>query len=157
MASQVTTGRFVGRTNELARLRQLLARAADGQPLVAVIGGEAGVGKTRLAEELAATANEQGVRVLRGGCVPLGRRACRSRRSPRRYAAWPTSWTLTSWRQSPAPPAPSWTGCCPTWPGVAQPPPAPRPRVLAKPARGSCSSCCWGWSSGWPPARRCCG
>jgi DNA-binding CsgD family transcriptional regulator/tetratricopeptide (TPR) repeat protein len=72
MASQVSTGRFVGRTNELARLRQLLARAADGQPLVAVIGGEAGVGKTRLAEELAATANEQGVRVLRGGCVPLG-------------------------------------------------------------------------------------
>jgi DNA-binding CsgD family transcriptional regulator/tetratricopeptide (TPR) repeat protein len=72
MASQVTTGRFVGRTNELARLRQLLARAADGQPLVAVIAGEAGVGKTRLAEELAATANEQGVRVLRGGCVPLG-------------------------------------------------------------------------------------
>jgi DNA-binding CsgD family transcriptional regulator/tetratricopeptide (TPR) repeat protein len=72
MAYQVTTGRFVGRTQELARLRQLLARAADGEPLVAVIGGEAGIGKTRLAEELAATAGEQGVRVLRGGCVPLG-------------------------------------------------------------------------------------
>jgi DNA-binding CsgD family transcriptional regulator len=72
MAYQVTAGRFVGRTNELARLHQLLAHATTGQPLVAVIGGEAGVGKTRLAEELAATANEQGVRVLRGGCVPLG-------------------------------------------------------------------------------------
>jgi DNA-binding CsgD family transcriptional regulator/tetratricopeptide (TPR) repeat protein len=72
MAYQVTAGRFVGRTQELALLRGLLARAASGSPLVAVIGGEAGVGKTRLVEQLAATATQQGVRVLRGGCVPLG-------------------------------------------------------------------------------------
>jgi DNA-binding CsgD family transcriptional regulator/tetratricopeptide (TPR) repeat protein len=72
MANQVTTGRFVGRTNELARLHQLLARAGDGEPLVVLIGGEAGVGKTRLVEQLAATARERGMRVLGGGCVPLG-------------------------------------------------------------------------------------
>jgi predicted ATPase len=72
MASQVTTGRFVGRTTELARLHQLLARAATGQPLLVLVGGEAGVGKTRLVERLAAAAEEQGARVLRGGCVPLG-------------------------------------------------------------------------------------
>jgi DNA-binding CsgD family transcriptional regulator len=72
MASQVTTGRFVGRTQELARLRELLARAATGTPLVALLGGEAGVGKTRLVEQLAATASQEGVRVLGGGCVPLG-------------------------------------------------------------------------------------
>src|SRR5262244_280445 len=72
MVYQVTVGRFVGRTQELARLRHLLARAADGEPLVALIGGEAGVGKTRLAGQLAAAAREQGVRVLHGGCVPLG-------------------------------------------------------------------------------------
>ena len=72
MAYQVVTGRFVGRTEELARLRELLARAADGQPLVVLIGGEAGVGKTRLTDQLAGTASEPGVRVLRGGCVPLG-------------------------------------------------------------------------------------
>jgi DNA-binding CsgD family transcriptional regulator/tetratricopeptide (TPR) repeat protein len=72
MAYQVTAGRFVGRTQQLALLRQLLARAADGQPLLVVLGGEAGVGKTRLVEQLTATAAEQGVRVLRGGCVPLG-------------------------------------------------------------------------------------
>jgi ATP/maltotriose-dependent transcriptional regulator MalT len=72
MPNQVTTGRFVGRTEELAQLRELLARAVTGQPLVALVGGEAGVGKTRLADELAATARQQGVRVLHGGCVPLG-------------------------------------------------------------------------------------
>jgi predicted ATPase len=72
MSFQVTAGRFVGRTQELARLRELLARAAHGEPLVALIGGEAGIGKTRLVEQLAATASQQGVRVLRGGCVPLG-------------------------------------------------------------------------------------
>jgi AAA ATPase domain len=38
---------------------------------VALLGGEAGVGKTRLVEQLAA-ARGQGIRVLRGGCVPLG-------------------------------------------------------------------------------------
>jgi predicted ATPase len=72
MAYQLTAGRFVGRTQELAWLRELLARAADGQAPVAVIGGEAGIGKTRLVDQLATTASEQGVRVLRGGCVPLG-------------------------------------------------------------------------------------
>jgi DNA-binding CsgD family transcriptional regulator len=72
MASQVTTGRFVGRTTELAWLHQLLARTADGTPQVVLLGGEAGVGKTRLVEQLAAAAEEQGVRVLHGGCVPLG-------------------------------------------------------------------------------------
>jgi predicted ATPase len=72
MAYRLTTGRFVGRTSELVRLGELLARAATGTPLLALVGGEAGVGKTRLAEQLAATATQQGVRVLRGRCVPLG-------------------------------------------------------------------------------------
>jgi DNA-binding CsgD family transcriptional regulator/tetratricopeptide (TPR) repeat protein len=74
MAYQVTAGRFIGRTQELARLRHLLARAtdSDNEPLVALLGGEAGVGKTRLVEQLAAAASAQGVRVLSGRCVPLG-------------------------------------------------------------------------------------
>jgi DNA-binding CsgD family transcriptional regulator/tetratricopeptide (TPR) repeat protein len=72
MAYQVTTGRFVGRTTELAWLGELLARAAGGEPLVVLLGGEAGVGKTRLADQLASMARGQGLRVLGGGCVPLG-------------------------------------------------------------------------------------
>ncbi len=72
MSYQVVAGRFVGRAAELALLRGLLARASGGEPLVALVGGEAGVGKTRLVDQLTATASEQGARVLRGGCVPLG-------------------------------------------------------------------------------------
>jgi ATP/maltotriose-dependent transcriptional regulator MalT len=72
MADQVTPGRFVDRTEELALLNDLLVRVGDRAPLVALLGGEAGVGKTRLTEQLAANAVQQGVRVLRGGCVPLG-------------------------------------------------------------------------------------
>jgi DNA-binding CsgD family transcriptional regulator/tetratricopeptide (TPR) repeat protein len=72
MADRVTAGRFVGRTRELARLGGLLVRAAGGEPLVVLLGGEAGVGKTRLVEQLAAAAQGQGTRVLVGGCVPLG-------------------------------------------------------------------------------------
>jgi predicted ATPase len=71
MAYQVTAGRLVGRTQELAQLRQLLARTTAGEPLVVLLGGEAGVGKTRLVEQLAA-ASGQDAHVLRGGCVPLG-------------------------------------------------------------------------------------
>jgi len=72
MAYQVTAGRFVGRIQELAQLGELLARAVAGTPVLVLVGGEAGVGKTSLAEQLAATAREQGVRVLSSGCVPLG-------------------------------------------------------------------------------------
>ena len=44
---------MVGRADELARLRQLVATTGD--PAVALIGGEAGIGKTRLVAELVAT------------------------------------------------------------------------------------------------------
>jgi tetratricopeptide (TPR) repeat protein len=43
------TGAFSGRTGELARLDRLLAAAPAGAPLVAVLSGPAGVGKTTLA------------------------------------------------------------------------------------------------------------
>lgn len=43
---------FVGRSTELARLRQALARAADGAGTVLQLSGEPGVGKSRLVDEL---------------------------------------------------------------------------------------------------------
>ena len=44
---------------------------AEGRPAVVLVGGEAGVGKTRLVAELAARAEAAGVLVATGGCVEL--------------------------------------------------------------------------------------
>ena len=41
-------------------------------PAVVLVGGEAGVGKTRLIAELTARCATDGTRVLAGGCVPVG-------------------------------------------------------------------------------------
>ena len=51
-----TTGSFVGRAEELDHLVALLGRAERGRPAVGLIAGDAGVGKTRLLDELAARA-----------------------------------------------------------------------------------------------------
>ncbi|MGX6600939.1 BTAD domain-containing putative transcriptional regulator [Micromonosporaceae bacterium Da 78-11] len=59
---------FVGRSDVLADLRADLRRARDGHGGTALISGDAGIGKTRLVTELAATATAQGVRVLWGRC-----------------------------------------------------------------------------------------
>ncbi|HEV8626960.1 MAG TPA: AAA family ATPase [Acidimicrobiia bacterium] len=59
---------FVGRDAELDRLGQLWKEAAAGERRVALLAGEPGVGKTRLAAELAASAHEEGALVLVGRC-----------------------------------------------------------------------------------------
>lgn len=64
--------KFVGRLEELGALVGLLGQLADGRPGAALVAGEAGVGKTRLLEELAHRAEAREVQVLVGGCVPLG-------------------------------------------------------------------------------------
>ncbi|MEU9356827.1 AAA family ATPase [Streptomyces sp. NPDC048301] len=63
---------FVGRTGELAVLTDTLARAAAGEPQAVLLGGEAGVGKTRLVEEFTATATLRDAVVAVGGCVEIG-------------------------------------------------------------------------------------
>src|ERR1700683_1708499 len=63
---------FVGRRGEVASLVALLHRARDGDPGFAIIAGEAGVGKTRLAGELSGYAADAGFTVLTGYCVELG-------------------------------------------------------------------------------------
>jgi DNA-binding CsgD family transcriptional regulator len=59
---------FVGRAAELAVLTARLQAAIDGRGSVALIAGEPGIGKTRLAEELAGLAEQRGVRVVWGRC-----------------------------------------------------------------------------------------
>jgi DNA-binding SARP family transcriptional activator len=57
---------FVGRTGELATLRALLEQARGGEGSLALLGAEAGGGKTRLIRELAHEAAAGGVLVLYG-------------------------------------------------------------------------------------------
>ena len=61
-------GDFVGRARELASLDALLVQATRGTGGVAVLLGEAGLGKTRTAEEFADNARQRGVSVYWGRC-----------------------------------------------------------------------------------------
>ncbi|MGY1639694.1 ATP-binding protein [Geodermatophilus sp. SYSU D00703] len=63
---------LVGRAEELARLLTTVDRALEGRTCAVLLSGDAGVGKTRLLDELAARAGERGLRVLTGHCVDLG-------------------------------------------------------------------------------------
>ena len=63
---------LVGRADELARLLAHVDRAVAGRACAVLLAGDAGVGKTRLLDELTAQAAARGVRVLTGHCVDLG-------------------------------------------------------------------------------------
>jgi ATP/maltotriose-dependent transcriptional regulator MalT len=64
---------FVGRAGELTRLGEMLERACDGDPSFVVVSGEAGIGKTRLLEELARTAAERGCMTVHGRAAEFER------------------------------------------------------------------------------------
>ncbi|WP_308250628.1 ATP-binding protein [Nonomuraea rhizosphaerae] len=65
-------GLLVGRAAELARLARVLESAAEGTAGVSLVGGDAGIGKTRLVAELVAEARSSGFNVLVGQCAELG-------------------------------------------------------------------------------------
>jgi ATP/maltotriose-dependent transcriptional regulator MalT len=60
---------FIGRGAELARLRQLLGAAAAGSGRVAIVAGEAGIGKSRLLARFSEIAAADGGLVLEGACL----------------------------------------------------------------------------------------
>jgi class 3 adenylate cyclase len=64
---------FVGRDPELEQLRRLLQLAGEGRGQIAAIVGEAGVGKSRLAYELAHSLRLQGWLTLGSACVSYGK------------------------------------------------------------------------------------
>jgi tetratricopeptide (TPR) repeat protein len=64
---------LVGRVREIAELRAAWSRAAAGEPGVVMIVGEAGIGKTALAEFIAAEAARDGATVLRTRCYETER------------------------------------------------------------------------------------
>src|SRR5205814_6025970 len=63
-------GRFVGRREELALLESRLAAAGSGRGQVIGITGDAGIGKSRLLVELAASPGLRGAHLLEGRCLP---------------------------------------------------------------------------------------
>jgi len=62
---------YVGREAERAELRRLLDQSIRGQGTLVMIGGEPGVGKTRLAEELLLEARQRGVLAWTGHCYEM--------------------------------------------------------------------------------------
>jgi DNA-binding CsgD family transcriptional regulator len=62
---------LVGRTLEQIYLREELAAVCAGRGRLVLLGGEAGIGKTTLARDLANEAAARGVRVLTGACYDL--------------------------------------------------------------------------------------
>ncbi|MDP6454358.1 MAG: serine/threonine-protein kinase, partial [SAR202 cluster bacterium] len=64
----LASGVFVGRDQEMAELRTALDDALSGRGCLAMLVGEPGIGKTRMASELETYANLRGVKVLWGRC-----------------------------------------------------------------------------------------
>ena len=59
---------FVGRVRELAQLDAALSEAIEGRGRLCLVAGEPGIGKTRLAECVAARAAERGATLIWGRC-----------------------------------------------------------------------------------------
>jgi DNA-binding CsgD family transcriptional regulator/tetratricopeptide (TPR) repeat protein len=71
MANRVSSRRLVGRDHALELLLGLVRRAGEGDGGAALVVGEAGIGKSRLVNEFARRAREDGTLVLVGECVDL--------------------------------------------------------------------------------------
>ncbi|NVB80784.1 MAG: protein kinase [Kofleriaceae bacterium] len=73
---------LAGRTDEIQALDALMRKLADGTGGCAVLIGESGVGKTRLAAEIATLAGGHGIRVITCECEPIGTTADELHGSP---------------------------------------------------------------------------
>ena len=69
---RVSSPVFVGRAPELDRLCRALEEARAGHSTTHLVGGEAGIGKTRLVDEFLARARAAGAVTLSGNCMQLG-------------------------------------------------------------------------------------
>ena len=142
---------LAGRERELALLREKLAAAKDGTGGLVLIGGEAGIGKTTLAEALLREAAQAGRRSSSSGI------ATTSTETPP-YGPW-----IDLFAALPA--------ACHRYPTAARPSPArhvgavparwrssPGARLLRRPRRAAArSSCCSTICTGrTPPASICC-
>jgi class 3 adenylate cyclase len=70
--TRLATSPIIGRDRELDLGREAIGQAMGGQAQVLVINGVSGLGKTRLAEELAWYGDQQGMDLLIGTCLSYG-------------------------------------------------------------------------------------
>ncbi len=61
---------LVDRKDELRKLKEHLVKSIEGRGSTVFISGEAGIGKTRIVEELINQATDMGFKVIRGQCLP---------------------------------------------------------------------------------------
>lgn len=72
MHRTIRSARLIGRTDELEQFDAALGRATQGHPTTILVGGDAGIGKTRLLDEWAQRAVAAGSRMVIGRCIELG-------------------------------------------------------------------------------------
>src|SRR5262245_17860414 len=64
---------LIGRTAQLALLTDFVTQACGGQSCVALIAGEAGIGKSRLVAEITTIAAWRGAQIVQGRCFEQDR------------------------------------------------------------------------------------
>jgi len=69
----VVCSTLIGRTAEMTALQECIQQTASGQGGVVLLSGEAGIGKSRLVEELKRSASAQAFQLLGGQCFPADR------------------------------------------------------------------------------------
>ena len=72
MSGRAASPVLVGRDEQMAALEDAFASVRQGGPTAVLLGGEAGVGKSRLVSEFGQAAEAAGACVLTGGCLALG-------------------------------------------------------------------------------------
>ena len=138
MARRLTAERFIGRADLLDVFDEMLESAHAGRGDVLLIGGEAGVGKSRAIGELTTRAQRDGAVVLVGWCVENGEQVL-----PLAPVADILRGIATLLDASELDRALGMDGVmlsrwCPTWS-----PPIPPMTVGHGPPRGGCSTGCW--------------
>lgn len=139
---------LIGRTSELARLREALDEVARGHGQVVVVVGEAGIGKSRMLSSRSPTLPTGAAPAPCWGVPTAARRSCHSGRGSMPSARPESLMTTTRWAVSIRSGEPSWPGCSRRFTC-----PASRLRATIT----SNSSRAWpGWSNRWPPdSQRC--
>ena len=141
MPSRLTSSHFVGRVGELAELELAVREASAGRPTLVLLGGDSGVGKTRLVGELehrlSAGRDDRPADPAR-----RRRRAGRRRAALRPAAQCPaTRWcasVIRPCRMSAPAAAISWRRSFPAWRSRARP-----MRPGAPTTSFGCSRPCW--------------